>query len=141
MEILEAAVVGLVICGVVAASIRASIQRRRFLQQHFDALRFDTPAGVVNGAQLEIVKRALTSTNDGVGLELNLSRNAGGNASDEFWYCVGPGPCYFVVIPVVQRSFAMRASVQWIVRPLTEARMRGSLITDRKATRAAFGDA
>lgn len=31
-------------------------------------------------------------------------------------------------------------SVQWIIRPLTEAPMRGALVGDRKASALAFGD-
>ncbi|QGW63906.1 hypothetical protein GOY17_02625 [Lysobacter soli] len=55
-------------------------------------------------------------------------------------YCVGPGPSYFVAIAIAQTGFGA-VSVTWVVRPLTEERMRGALAGDRKATALAFGRA
>jgi hypothetical protein len=60
--------------------------------------------------------------------------------SDAFLYCVGPGPSYFLAIAIARTGFGA-VSVDWVVRPLTEQRMRGALIGDRKATSLAFGNA
>ncbi|MET0548956.1 MAG: hypothetical protein ABW002_06775 [Xanthomonas sp.] len=57
---------------------------------------------------------------------------------DAFWYCRGPGASWFLAIPTVV-SRGGELEVSWVVRPLTEQRMRAALQFDRKACRRAFG--
>ncbi|MFC5570178.1 hypothetical protein ACFPN1_08920 [Lysobacter yangpyeongensis] len=58
--------------------------------------------------------------------------------SDSFWYCVGPGPSYFLAIPLVEAGLG-RVKVSWVVRPLAAERMRAALVDDEQALRDAFG--
>ena len=109
----------------------------RTLQESFEKLEFETPDGKVTGSELQIVKKA----RQGMPLVYDdvFNAQAGGRAfGDSFWYCVGPGPSYFLAIPMVEASMG-RVHVQWAVRPLTEERMRGALVDDAEATRRAFG--
>lgn len=110
----------------------------RKLRATFDRQTFDTPQGKVTGEALRVVKVCR-----------QMSRFAGDDVyvlgrdpvpSDTFWYCVGPGPSYFLAIAIVQVGFG-KVDPQWVIRPLTEQRMRGALIGDRKATALAFGSA
>ena len=50
-----------------------------------------------------------------------------GRISDSFWYCVAPGPSYFLAIPFVTVGMG-RVDVRWVIRPLSEERMRGALV-------------
>lgn len=109
----------------------------RTLQESFEKLEFETPDGKAAGSKLQIVKKAkqgMPMVYDDV-----FNAHAGSKAfGDSFWYCVGPGPSYFLAIPMVEAS-AGRVDVQWAVRPLTAERMRGALVGDLEATRRAFG--
>ncbi|TKR29533.1 hypothetical protein FCE95_15480 [Luteimonas gilva] len=58
--------------------------------------------------------------------------------STSFWYCVGPGPSYFLAMPLLTTRFG-GASVKWVIRSLSEDRMRAVLQSDEEALRAAFG--
>ncbi|MEE7547518.1 hypothetical protein HF319_11155 [Xanthomonas sp. Kuri4-1] len=97
------------------------------LQHSFAQCRFDTPQGHVSGASLRVVKASH-----------QVSRHTSGAPSEIFWYCVAPGPAYFLAIAHVTRP-GRRIEVRWTLRALTEERMRGALVDDRKATAAAFG--
>ncbi len=134
---LVAFVSGVTLLSVVVAR-RGRRRAQAALRMTFARLQFDTPQGRVPGSSLRVVK---------------ISRQAAGLAGDEayglfgdrqmpdaFWYCVGPGPSYFLAIA---RADARPGgvSVDWIVRSLTEERMRGALLGDEKAIALAFGQA
>lgn len=108
------------------------------VMRSFNAQTCDTPVGRVTGEALKIVKiskQPMQFAGDDVS---TLGRQH--QPSDAFLYCVGPGPSYFVAIAIAQTGLGA-VSVKWVVRPLTEERMRGALVGDRKATALAFGRA
>lgn len=101
------------------------------LRTTFAALRFDTPQGAVGGDAVRVVKvyrQGMPLAYDDV-FNLPLGPR---QVSDSFWYCVGPGPSYFVAIPMVEVGLG-RVSVTWVVRALTEARMRAALVDHPEA--------
>lgn len=116
-------------------------ERRRLqasLRMTFARLQFDTPKGRVPGSALRVVK----ISQQAAGFTGDEARELFGDRQlpDAFWYCVGPGPSYFLALG---RANAHRdgIAVDWIVRPLTEERMRGALVGDDKAIALAFGRA
>jgi len=126
----------------VAAFAAASVvcqrrMQRAAMQASFVAQSFDTPNGRVKGNALQVVKvsRLAASTPNGVeGMNIKTR--------DEFWYCVGPGPSYFLAIPTVGiRNGLSVEFVRWVIRPLSEERMRGALQGDQRAVNLAFGKA
>ena len=113
------------------AAIREARLRRERIQRSFDAIVVQTPQGPINGDKLLVVKEVSDTSG---------SSEGGDDLRGVFRYCVGPGPSYFVVIgQVVAEGFARRR-LQWVVRPLSEERMRGALHGDRAALNAAFGE-
>ena len=116
-----------------AASFFASLRAKRAFEaavkRSFEQLTFETPAGRVTGASLRVVKVVTWRTG-----------NDSSPSSDLFWYCVGDGPSYFVAMGHVRSRFATMP-VDWVIRPLTEERMRGALVGDGKACALAFGSA
>lgn len=101
------------------------------LRTTFAALRFETPDGMVGGDAVRVVmvyRQGMPLAYDDV---FNLPLGPP-QVTDSFWYCVGPGPSYFVAIPMVEVGLG-RVSVTWIVRALTEARMRAALVDDPEA--------
>lgn len=110
------------------------VARDKAAQGSFEAQVFETPAGTVAGRDLRVVKRAR------MGITPN---NVEGMAetSDEFWYCVGPGPTYWLAIPTIGMQYGSVAYVRWVVRPLSAERMRAALMDDRRALKLAFGEA
>jgi hypothetical protein len=113
----------------------------RELRRSFARQTFQTALGPISGAALKVVK--IHQAPSGVRrrdplFELTFRDDPYGG--DAFWYCVGPGPSYFLAIALLQAGSG-KVDAQWVVRPLTEARMRGALIGDRKATALAFGNA
>lgn len=110
---------------------------KRALRTTFAALRFNTPDGIVDGNAVQVVKvykQGMPFAYDDV---FNMPVGPR-QISDSFWYCVGPGPSYFVAIPMVEVGLG-RATVRWVVRPLTAERMRAALQDDENALRKAFG--
>lgn len=125
--------------GVTLFAARAHSRKARDeVMRSFNAQTFDTPVGRVTGEALKIVKISRQPMQLGGDDVYTLSREH--QPSDAFLYCVGPGPSYFVAIAIAQTGFGAM-SVKWVVRPLTEERMRGALVGDRKATALAFGRA
>jgi hypothetical protein len=110
----------------------------RALRDDFARQTFQTPEGHISGAGLRVVKVSKQSRPIS-GQRILLSDFDLGPA-DAFWYCVGPGPSYFLAIAILPSELG-RSTVQWIVRPLTEQAMRGALTDDRKASALAFGSA
>lgn len=133
---MEIAVAAVVIALIVTILIRQRALQREALRDSFEAQTFHTPEGNVDGRRLRIVKiaaLAATTPNSVEGVETRTR--------DEFWYCVGPGPSYFLAIPTVGIRYGSVAFVRWVVRPLSEERMRGALQGDRRASKLAFGEA
>ncbi|WP_242108917.1 hypothetical protein [Luteimonas aquatica] len=102
----------------------------RDLQGSFDAVTF-SEAENLHGRDLRVVKRVT---------EAALAQEGGGGILGAHWYCVGPGPSYYVAIAQTVPSSGWRARLAWTVRPLSAERMRGALIGDREALVAAFGE-
>ena len=113
---------------ILAVALYFSLKANRSMRDSFAALVFQTPEGSVSGAKMRVVKEVLEST----GQDLGASPTTG------FFYCVGPGPSYFVAIANLESAW--RARFAWVIRPLTEERMRGALVGDSVALLAAFGN-
>lgn len=113
------------------AAIREARLRRERVQRSFEAIVVQTPQGSVGGDRLLVVKEVIDTSGAGEG---------GDDLQGVFRYCVGPGPTYFVVIGQVVAEGFGRTRLQWVVRPLTEERMRGALHGDHVALNAAFGE-
>lgn len=97
---------------------------QRSLKQQFARQVFNTPQGPVTGESLVVVRKRLkTILINRSGYVLSDVPYGGGDA---FWYCVGPGPSYFLAIAVFERSKA-KDTVNWIVRPLSEPQMRAAV--------------
>jgi hypothetical protein len=110
---------------------------KRALRTTFLALRFTTPGGVAGGDAMRVVKvykQGVPFVYDDV-FEIPVGPR---RISDSFWYCVGPGPSYFLAIPLVEAGLG-RVKVSWVVRPLSAERMRSALVDDEQALREAFG--
>ena len=100
-------------------------------------LRFPTVDGrAVTGADVRVVLRR-GQWNGGMPRVALAGRDLG--PEDAFWYCVGPGPAWYLVIPLSwRRGFGWK--VEWVVRPLDERRLRAALDGDRQALRLAVGE-
>lgn len=139
MDEMISALVTLVFVALVVVAARAGRRKiKAEVMRSFNAQTFDTPVGRVTGEALKIVKISKQSMQFAGDDVYTLGRQH--QPSDAFLYCVGPGPSYFVAIAIAQAGFGA-VSVKWVVRPLTEERMRGALIGDRKAAALAFGRA
>jgi len=109
------------------------------LDASFREQAFPGEHGPLHGGDLTVVKKSKQNIESSYGHVYSIAPDAALHTADAFWYCVGPGPCWFLAIPVVTSGFG-QAQVRWIVRPMTEGRMRAALQFDRKATRLAFGE-
>ena len=126
----------------IPVSIYLSLQGRKRLKQalrvSFNALRFQTPDGSVGGDAVRVVKvyrQGMPLAYDNV-FEMHVGPS---HLTDSFWYCVGPGPSYFLALPMVEISGWGRVRVQWVVRPLTAERMRAALQDDAALVQDLFG--
>lgn len=115
--------------------------RRRRVQQAIDAgletLRITDGDVPLRGADLQVVAERtmmlMTQRQDGIGPTASHEVR-----SEYFLYCVGPGPSWFLVIARVNDpGWWGTIDIDWIVRPLDAARMRGALAGDAEALRAA----
>lgn len=111
-----------------------AVGRRRVkeaLRETFLRLRFDTPDGVVGGDAVRVVKifrQGMPFSYDDV-----FTIPVGPRwISDSFWYCIGPARTYFLAIPMVEAGMG-RVDVTWVVRPLSEERMKAALIDHPEA--------
>jgi hypothetical protein len=125
--------------GSIAALVWVLRRRRRpatDLRESFADARFATPSGEVGGNAVRVVRierQGLFADVDPFDVRADMLLLA-----ESFWYCVGPGPSYFVAIPAVERQ-PRGVAVKWIVRSLSEAQLRSALSTDAPALDAAFG--
>lgn len=138
-----AGVIASVFLGSAALSIGALHRMGRnqvthLLEASFREQAFPGEHGPLRGSDLTVVKRSKQTIEGSYGHVYSIAPGAALQTADAFWYCVGPGPSWFLAIPVVTSGFG-EAQVRWIVRPMTEGRMRVALQFDRKATRLAFG--
>lgn len=110
------------------------VGRRRVkqaLRETFLRLRFDTPEGAVGGDAVRVVKifkQGMPFSYDDVFTILVGPRWI----SDSFWYCVGPARSYFLAIPMVEVGLG-RVDVTWVVRSLSEERMKAALVDHPEA--------
>lgn len=128
MEYFLTLMFGLVFVVALLASIQQYRKARRSLRDSFAALVFRTSEGTTVGRNIQVVKEVLEST----------GQESGAVVTTGFFYCVGPGPSYFVAIAQIRNGW--RINYTWVIRPLTKERMRGALMGDNEALRAAFGD-
>lgn len=120
------------------ASVVGRRRIRHALRASFEALRFATPGGEVGGDAVRVVKvykQGLPLLYDDV---FDLTWGAR-HLSDSFWYCVAPGPSYYLAIPLVAVGMG-RVDIRWVVRPLSEERMRGALVDHPDALHAGAVD-
>lgn len=113
------------------AAMRESRLRRERIRRSFEAIVVQTPEGPVGGGELQVVREVVDTAGASEG---------GDGLQGAFRYCIGPGPSYFVVIGQMVGEGWLRRRLQWVVRPLSEERMRAALHGDRKALAAAFGE-
>lgn len=125
----------------VALALLAWGARQRRVQLAIDAgfegLRITDGEPPLRGADLRVVaeRRMLMTAQSQDGFGPTASHEV---RSEYFLYCVGPGPSWFLVIALVNdRGWWRTIDVDWIVRPLDDARMRGALVGDAEALRAA----
>lgn len=118
-------------------------QRRRdrqtewSVEQSFRRVCFTSDGVLLTGADLVVMKKVQQFMDANVDASFVLDGDAM-HGSNAFWYCSGPGARWFLAIPSVTAQRG-RVDVQWVVRPLTEQRMRAVLRFDREAYRRAFG--
>lgn len=128
----------LVVYGSIAVVVLALRARRRDgidLRRSFDTVRFETPAGVVGGDAVRVVRirrQGLHADVDPFDVPPDLLPLA-----ESFWYCVAPGPAYFVAISSAELRDG-RMLPAWTTRSLTEAQLRAALADDPAALAAAF---
>lgn len=120
------------------------LQRRRdrqtewAVEQSFRRVSFTSDGVLLTGADLVVVRKVQEFMDANYDASFMLESDAM-NGSHAFWYCSGPGARWFLAIPSV-RAQRGRVDVQWVLRPLTEQRMRAVLRFDRDAYRRAFGE-
>jgi len=110
---------------------------RWLVEQSFRRVSFASDGVPLTGADLVVVKKVqhFIGTNYDATFVLDGEAMNGSNA---FWYCSGPGARWFLAIPSVSKRDD-GVGVRWVVRPLTEQRMRAVLRFDRQAYRRTFG--
>lgn len=126
--------------GSIAVLVMVLRTRRRpaiDLRESFAHVSFATPSGEVGGNTMRVVRIArqgMFADVDPFDVPADMLLLA-----ESFWYCVGPGPSYFVAVPTVERR-PQGMVLSWLVRPLSEAQLRSALSTDAAALAAAFDD-
>nr|WP_295376375.1 hypothetical protein [Pseudoxanthomonas sp.] len=120
----------LIFAAVVMLHVQHSRAGDRLLQRSFDGLTFPAETGTLRVADITVVKRV---THD-------VSRHSDHAPLAALWYCVGPGPSYYVAVAQYVRNGWRSGRYDWVVRPLDAERMRGELGSDQEALHAAFGD-
>jgi hypothetical protein len=119
------------------------LQRRRdhrmgqAVERSFRRMSVTSDGVRLTGADLVVVKRVQQFMDANYDASLMFESDAM-NGSNAFWYCRGPGGRWFLAIPSVSARHG-RIEVQWVVRPLTEQRVRAVLRFDRATYRRVFG--
>ncbi|MBN6104806.1 hypothetical protein JR064_21820 [Xanthomonas sp. CFBP 8703] len=127
----------------VALGLLVWLQHRRdhqtewLVEQSFRRISVTSDGVLLTGADLVVVKKVQQFMDANYDASFMFDSEAM-NGSNAFWYCSGPGARWFLAIPSVTAQRG-RVDVQWVVRPLTEQRMRAVLRFDREAYRRAFG--
>lgn len=115
---MEAALIIAAVIGVAACAVTVRGLDRKALQRAFSERIFQTDAGPVQGADLKV-------------LRFRFERHGGQeNASalrTGWWYCEAPGPAWLVVIAQDEPVSLTRVETRWIVRELTQERVRQAL--------------
>lgn len=112
---------------------------RRLIGDAFDALRMTDGERPLRGRDLVVVaERTLVQ----VQLRKDLLHRPSPEdpRAEYYFYCVGPGPSWFLAIALVNDPgwwHGTRLDIDWIVRPLDADRMRGALVGVGDALRAA----
>lgn len=120
-----------------AAQLNGPQRLRAARQETFERLRFPLRDGAAfTGAQVQVVKQVHGRFD---GMQQPEPRWMAQPSDDAFWYCVGPGPSWYLAIPISRRN-GFQWDVEWVVRPLDESRMRAALSGDTEALRLAFGE-
>lgn len=123
----------LMLVGVLALYGHQALGRtRREDQRAFASLVFDTARGLVTGQSLKVVHRAVRLPQSVQGLPGVPASGA------SYWFCVGPGPSYYLAVPLRVRGAGFDGPLEWVVRPLTAERMRAALSARPAALRRAF---
>jgi hypothetical protein len=115
---------------VILIMIRERRVELRRAQKSFDAVEFPGSGGL-RGRDMRVVKR-MTDT---VRLQLGGSIVLGAH-----WYCLGPGPSYYVAIAQRAQSGWLHSRLEWVIRPLSAERMQDALMGDKEALILAFGE-
>jgi hypothetical protein len=134
-DMLEAVGIMLLVGVVVMWGRQALLSQRRHYEHAFAKLVFDTPRGLVTGQSLKVVHRTVSLPRSEQGLSGVPASGA------NYWFCVGPGPSYFLAVPLSNVANGLGTHLEWVVRPLTAERMRGALSAKPAALRRAFPQA
>lgn len=126
MEIILAIVFVVVIILLVIRERQKRLQR---MHQSFDGIEFPASGGL-RGRDMRVVKRVIEAADNGM---------CSSDILGAYWYCVGPGPGYYVAIAQRVQLNWLRSRLEWVIRPLSAERMRGALMGDKQALILAFG--
>lgn len=108
------------------------------LAESFRELVLSSDGVIVRGADLQVVKKVRSLLRASRRWTL-MPKSAAMAQGETFWYCRGPDARWFLAIPTVECNDRVY-DVSWVVRPLTEQRVRAVLQFDRKACQRAFGE-
>ncbi|MDR6675745.1 hypothetical protein [Xanthomonas sp. 1678] len=120
------------------------LQRRRdhwlerTVEESFRRISLTSDGVLLTGADLVVVKKVQQFMDANYDASFMFEGEAM-NGSNAFWYCSGPGARWFLAIPSIDRR-GSGVDVRWMLRPLTEQRMRAVLRFDRAAYLRAFGE-
>ena len=129
IEVLTATIV---IAVIASLAFLARGSDKESLHREFEERLFEIPGGQLRGAELQVVKYVFQESGN---------NDTGRGMRTGWWYCVLPGPRWLLVIGQDTTVTMTRTEVTWVVRELSEERMRGALAADPKAMALAFDDA
>lgn len=114
---------------IVFLHVRQHRAGERLMQRSFESLGFPLEGERLPAHEMKVVRRVIHETSRGSGVPITA-----------FWYCIGPGPSYFVAIAQYVRTGWRGGRYHWVVNPIDETRMHGALADDQDALHAVFGD-
>lgn len=112
---------------------------KKAMMASFDDLHFasaHSSAGYF-GRELKVLKRSETALFFASRQSSRFGRIP--TASDIYWYCKSPDADYFMAMALIT-DINGKIEIQWVVRSLTEDRMRGALRAFPKAYLVEFGE-